>query len=130
MVSRRTILAGIGAAVLLSCSSAFADEAQPFTAEAFRAAQDSGKPILVEIHASWCTTCAAQKPILSDLVADPKFKDMTVLRVDFDTQKKEVRGFHAQVQSTLIVFKGTKEVARSVGETTRDAIAALLDKAI
>jgi len=130
MISRRTILAGIGAAVLLSCGNAFADEAQPFTAEAFRAAQDSGKPVLVEIHASWCTTCAAQKPILSDLVADPKFKDMTILRVDFDTQKKAVRGFHAQVQSTLIVFKGTKEVARSVGETNRDAIAALLDKAI
>jgi hypothetical protein len=64
------------------------------------------------------------------LVVQSKFKDMTVLRVDFDTQQSEVRGFRAQARSTLIVFKGTKDVTRSVGETKRDALAALLNKAI
>ena len=77
-----------------------------------------------------CPSCRAQKPILSALFAQPKFKDLTVLRVDFDTQKKEVRRFGANMQSTLIVFKGREEVGRSVGETKAGAIAALLDKAI
>jgi thioredoxin 1 len=130
MISRRSLLAGVGASGVLGLRPAQAGKEQAFTAQAFRAAQDAGKPILVEIHASWCPTCKAQIPILSELTAQPKFKDLAVLRVDFDNQKQEVRNFGARVQSTLIVFKGGKEVARSVGDTNRKTIAALLDKAI
>jgi thioredoxin 1 len=130
MISRRVVLTGIGAAALLTCGRVFAAEEQPFTPQAFQAAQDQHKPILVEIDASWCPVCRAQKPILSELFAQPKFKDLTVLRVDFDSQKKEVRSFGAKMQSTLIVFKGGEEVGRSVGQTEANAIAALLNKAI
>ena len=130
MISRRSLLAGVGASVVLGFRAAHAGKEQPFTAQAFRAAQDAGKPILVEIHASWCPTCKAQIPILSELTALPKFKDLVILRVDFDDQKDEVRNFGARVQSTLIVFKGAKEVGRSVGDTDRGTIAALLDKGI
>ena len=59
----------------------------PFSAEAFKAAQASGSPILVEIHADWCPTCKAQNPILDKLTADPKFKDLEVFRVDFDVDE-------------------------------------------
>ena len=38
-----------------------------YSAEAFKAAQASGSPILVEIHADWCPTCKAQKPIIDKL---------------------------------------------------------------
>jgi len=130
MISRRVVLTAMGAVALLTYGRAFAAEEQPFTLEAFHAAQNQHKSILIEIHASWCTTCQAQKPILSDLFAQPKFKDLTVLRLDFDSQKKEVRDFRATMQSTLIVFKGREERGRSVGETGADAIAALLEKAI
>lgn len=85
-----------------------------------------GKSILVEIHASWCPTCQAQKPILSKLFDDPKFKNLAVFRVDFDSQKDEVRNFKARIQSTLITYKGKEEVARSVGDTNPDSIADLL----
>jgi thioredoxin 1 len=130
MISRRHFLAAVGAALAVSSGAARAGNEQSFTAQAFRAAQDAGKPILVEIHASWCPTCKAQTPILSELTAQPKFKDLVVLRVDFDSQKDEVRDFGARLQSTLIVFKGATEVGRSVGDTNRKTIAALLDKAL
>lgn len=130
MISRRVVLGGMAAGPLLIYGSVFAAEEQPFTPELFQAAKDQHKSILIEIYASWCPTCRAQKPILSDLLAKPRFKDLTVLRVDFDSQKKEVRNFRANVQSTLIVFKAGEEVGRSVGQTKADAIAALLDKAI
>lgn len=129
MISRRVVLAAIAGA-LLTHGRAFAAEERAFTPELFQAAQDQHKSILIEIYASWCPTCRAQKPILSDLFAQPKFKDLTVLRVDFDRQKNEVRNLKANTQSTLIVFKGREEVGRSVGQTKPDAIAALLDKAI
>ncbi len=101
---------------------------KPFDQAGFEAAQAAGKPILVEIHADWCPTCRAQEPIISKLLQDPKNADFVVLRVDFDQQKDVVKRFHAQYQSTLIVFKGGKEVSRSTGETRKGAIAAQLAK--
>ena len=95
----------------------------PFSAEAFKAAQAAGSPILIEIHADWCPTCKAQKPILDELTAAPKFKDLKIFRVDFDAQKAVVKRFRAQMQSTLIVFKGRPEQGRSVGDTRQASIA-------
>jgi thioredoxin 1 len=130
MITRRFLLQAATAAAMLSSAAAFAAEEQAFTRQAFLAAQNSGKSILVEIHASWCPTCKAQKPILSKLFADPKFKNMAVFRVDFDSQKDEVRNFKARIQSTLITFKGNEEIARSAGDTNPDSIADLLALAL
>jgi thioredoxin-like negative regulator of GroEL len=102
----------------------------PFSTEAFKTAQASGSPILVEIHADWCPTCKAQRPILDKLTAQPKFKDLKIFRVDFDAMKPVVKEFGAQMQSTLIVFKGTAEQGRSVGDTKEASIATLLDKSL
>ena len=135
MLSRRTLVSAaiVGTAMAASAGfavSALATETRTFDQKAFAEAQKAGKPIFVGVHASWCPTCKAQIPILSELTALPKFKDLVILRVDFDDQKDEVRNFGARVQSTLIVFKGAKEVGRSVGDTDRGTIAALLDKGI
>lgn len=133
ILSRRGFNGTIAAATLgmvgLS-SSAWANATVPFSAEAFKAAQASGSPILVEIHADWCPTCKAQKPILDKLTSDPKFKDLKIFRVDFDAMKPVVKQFGAQMQSTLIVFKGATEEGRSVGDTKQASIAALLDKSL
>ena len=134
MFARRFLIkaaaAAATAAVLCASAPAFAAEEQPFTRQAFLAAQKDGKSILVEIHASWCPTCQAQKPILGKLFADPRFKNLAVFRVDFDSQKDEVRNFKARIQSTLITFKGNEEIARSVGDTNPDSIADLLTLAL
>ena len=103
---------------------------RPFDPEAFAAAQDAGKPILVEIHAGWCPTCRAQQPILDKLSELPKYSGIERFRVDFDAQKDVVRQFKAKVQSTLVVYKGRNEMARSVGDTDQAKIRALLDKAL
>ncbi len=124
------LLAGAMVAVAVS-GFAWADNTVvPFSAEAFKSAQASGSPILVEIHADWCPTCKAQKPILEKLTADPKFRDLKIFRVDFDAMKPAVKQFGAQMQSTLIVFKGAAEQGRSVGDTREPSIAALLDKSL
>src|SRR5262249_51220852 len=124
MLSRRFVLFATLAAATAVVAPAYFDPAS------FDAAQKAGKPILVAIHASWCPTCKAQEPILSEFMAEPKFKDLIYFIVDFDTQKDAVRFFGAQMQSTLIAFKGTTETGRSVGDTERSSIAALLNKAL
>jgi thioredoxin-like negative regulator of GroEL len=131
MISRRNIvILGLAATALASAPASAAEDILEFTPAGFAAAQKAGKAILVEIHADWCPTCKAQAPIISQLRSDPRFKDLMVFRVDFDSQKDVVRQFGARSQSTLIVFKGSSEAGRSVGDTNRGSIAALLAKAI
>ena len=130
MLSRRSLLVAVIAASAILVSPALATETKTYTPEAFAAAQKAGKPIFVGIHASWCPTCARQKPILSELMADPKFRNLVYFVVDYDSQKEAVKFFGARMQSTLIAFKGEKETGRSVGDTERSSIAALLNKTL
>ncbi|HKO71992.1 MAG TPA: thioredoxin family protein [Bradyrhizobium sp.] len=131
ILTRRVLNSVVVAAAIAAVSSfapASANTAVPFSASAFKAAQMAGDPILVEIHADWCPTCKAQKPILDKLTADPKFKQLKIFRVDFDSMKPVVKQFGAQMQSTLIVFKGLAEQGLSVGDTRESSISALLNK--
>lgn len=102
----------------------------PYDDAAFKAAQAAGKPILVQVHADWCPQCAAQRPIIANLIKTDKFKDLVIFNIDFDTQKDLVRKFNAQRQSTLIVFKGANEIERSAGATQAGSITDLLAKAL
>ena len=130
MLSRRSVLLAAIAGSAAFAESASAAGPQAFDDTAFAAAQKAGKPIFVAIHASWCPICKAQKPILADLMADPKFKDLVYFTIDFDSQKDLVQRFGARMQSTLIAFKGATEQGRSVGDSKRDSISALLNKVL
>jgi thioredoxin 1 len=130
MLSRRSVLIASLVAGALAPLSALAETVRTFDATTFADAQKAGKPILVAVHASWCPTCKAQAPILSDLRADPRFKDLVYFVVDFDSQRDLVNRFGVRMQSTLIVFKGDKEQGRSVGDTQRATIYALAEKSI
>ena len=70
----------------------------------------------------------AEWPILSELMAKPAFKNLVYFTVDFDNQKDAVKFFGASRPSTLIAFIGKSETGRSVADTERSAIAALLNK--
>ena len=126
----RSLLLVVASLALMGSLPASAAEWKPFDASAFAAAQKDGKSILVDIFAVWCPVCRAQNPILVQLTREPKFKDMVVFKVDFDTQKDDVRALKAQSQSTLIVLRGETEKGRSVGDTAAASIAALLEKAL
>ena len=130
---RRVILRrALGSVLLMAVAVAGTRAAAeaPFRSGAFAAAQAAGKPILVDITAGWCPTCARQRPIIQQLGADAAFRDLVILVVDFDTQKDVVRALRARSQSTLIVFNGTHERGRSVGETDPAAIRALAARAM
>ena len=115
---------------LLGIASARAAEVMNYTPAVMAAAQESGAPILVAIQAPWCPTCAAQKPILEKIEADAANRNLRVILVDFDTQKDAVRKMGATMQSTLIMFNGKKEVARSVGDTNGQTIEAMVRRSL
>lgn len=117
-------------ATCIIVSSAVYAENTAFTQTGFNSLQKEGKSILVEVHAPWCPTCRAQAPIVNELIKKKEYQSITVLRVDFDGQKDILKLFNVSKQSTLIAFKGTKEVARSIGDTSQSSIENLLQKTL
>jgi thioredoxin 1 len=117
-------------AVLIAAAVAtpsLASAGQPFSAKAFQASQTAGKSILIDVTAPWCPTCKQQRPIVQQI--EKERPDLVVYDVDFDSAKDVLKQFRVQYQSTLIVFKGSKEVARSTGETDSAPLRALVAKA-
>ena len=129
-LSRRRFVMGLGVSVFGMSAASKAAGPPHFDSSAFEAAQGAGRSILIHVTAPWCGTCRAQKPIVAELIERPEFENMTVFEVDFDTEKDVLRRFGVQTQSTMIVFKGTVEAGRSVGQTAPAAIEALLRQAL
>jgi thioredoxin 1 len=130
-ISRRTAVSAVLSAVALALAAGpLSAGGEKFSDAAFDAAQKAGKPIIVDISAAWCPVCRVQGPIVEDLAMSDKFQEFVHLEVDFDRQKDALRRFNAQKQSTLIVFRGTKEIARSLGDTKRESIEAMMEKAL
>jgi thiol-disulfide isomerase/thioredoxin len=114
------------AAFLVASFAAHA--AQPFTAKSFQDAQAAGKSIVIDVTASWCPVCKVQRPIIEGL--EKSNPQLAVFEVDFDKSKDVLKQFGVQRQSTLIVFKGTKEVGRSTGDTDPASITSLVKKGL
>lgn len=114
----------------LFVSGAIWSAERPFNDAEFDAAQRAGNPVLIAVHADWCPTCRVQEEVLWELLARKQFAGISVFRVDFDKQKAALKRFGVRSQSTLIVFKGKREVARSIAQTDKDAIAADLAKSL
>ncbi|MBU3621992.1 thioredoxin family protein [Polynucleobacter sp. CS-Odin-A6] len=103
---------------------------QPFNQDQFNTLMKEGKPIVVHVHAPWCSNCKAQDPIINSEINSPAYKGVTFLELDFDTQKKVLKEFNVSTQSTILVFKQGKEVGRLTGNTKAVDIEALTKKAI
>lgn len=93
---------------------------------AFDQAQAANKPILVWVHAPWCPVCREQEKAIKEITADPAYRDLVVLRIDFDTQKPLWQKFGATMQSTLIGFHGKRDTGRVAHESDVARVAPVL----
>lgn len=117
-------------ALSTSAALAMAGETKPFNQEDFNQLTSTGKPVVLDISATWCPTCKAQKPIIESLMMQPAYQDVTLMTIDFDTNKPTLKKFKVAMQSTLVAFKGAKEVGRSVGDTNPEGIESLIKKTL
>ena len=127
------LIAAIGALVVgamqLSAQPTFAGW-QTFNDAEFMMAQKKGKTIVVDVYADWCPTCRAQAPILEELRQERQSGDVVFVKVNFDDEKGFLRAHRIPRQSTVLVFKGMDEVARSIAETDRNRLRAVVLGAI
>ena len=111
MKTRRSFLSLVGLASAALACPAGAFEFQPYDPAQVEKAIASGKPVVVHVYAPWCLQCRMQASILDNLKNDPAYDRATYFRVDYDNQKDIVAKLNCP-RSTLIAYKGGKEVAR------------------
>ncbi len=130
MIKRILSFALVAAVLSFASSAVWAAVPKPFEAAAFKQAKSDGKTVLVDFAASWCPTCKQQGPIIESLLKSEKFGNVVAFKADYDTEKDLKKELKVASQSTLVVFKGGKEVARAAGIATPEAIGALLAKGL
>ena len=107
--------------IFIFCLFAFNANAKETTFDKtlFDKAQSEGKIVVVSSWVKYCTSCASQMKVLDKAKND--FNNIEYFK--FDVRNKEIADlFNIQYQTTLLIFKDNKEVYRSIGETSREAI--------
>ncbi len=129
MKTRRSFLALMGLASVTLAYPAGAFEFHPYDPAAVEKAIASGKPVIVHVYASWCLQCHMQASILDKLKNDPDYDHAIYFRVDYDNQKDVVAKLNCP-RSTLIAYKGGKEVARMSWGTSQELVVNVLKAAM
>lgn len=126
-MSMRKIVAGMVLAMsLLVSGAAGAFEIKPYDEKAVDAAIASGKPVIIHVFAPWCLQCRAQESILNRLSGAGTYDRIAFFRVDYDKQKDVVKAFGVP-RSTLIAYKGGKELDRMSWGTSQKSVTDVLD---
>lgn len=125
----KTLLKAMFTGILLYSSAVFA-AGQPITATELADIEKQGKSAVISTHADWCSTCKKQDKVLANFMKDPDYKNVVFYQVDYDNQKDLLKALNVRSQSTIIVYKNGKEVARATGDTKEAALSKLTRQAI
>ena len=97
-----------------------------FNKELFDKAQSQGKIVIVSSWIKYCTSCASQMKVLNTAKKNGELSDIKFDNIEyfaFDVTNRDISNFfNVQYQTTLLIFKGNKEVYRSIGETSEKLI--------
>ena len=114
---------------LFVCLSANAVEKKTnFSTEIFEKEKDSGKTVVINSYEVWCGTCSEQTKILDQ--AEKEFKDIIFLSYEQSKNKEIAQKLNIKYWTTIVVYKGNKEVARIVGQTDKKTIYSAIQKGI
>ena len=81
----------------------------------------SSTPVLVDFWATWCGPCKMIAPVLEE-IAGEKAGQLTVAKLDVDSNPATARDFQVVSIPTLILFKDGAPVKRIVGAKGKAAL--------
>jgi thioredoxin 1 len=87
----------------------------------------ANQPVLVDFWAAWCGPCLALAPTVEAL-AEKYEGHAKVVKLNVDESRSAAARYHISSIPTLILFNNGEEVERSIGLTSRDSLARLIDK--
>ena len=135
-MQRRTFLTLAASSLILPGLSfpAMAGERIFYTPGLAEAAMADGKVVFLDFWTNWCSTCATQDRVISDLrAANPAYDaQITFITVDWDKYADSdlSKALKIPRRSTLVALKGETELGRIVAGTARKEIEALMDLAL
>ncbi len=107
-----------------------AAEVRAFDRAAFAEAQQSGRPILVNVKAWWCPVCASQGSTIKETIKDPAYAKLVVFQINYDKQKNELPAFNVTKQGAIIAYRGAQQTGRLDFVTDKTSIRALIAKTL
>ena len=113
--------------IFFSVSANAVEKKTNFSIEVFEKAKDSGKTIVINSYEIWCSTCSKQTKILNQ--AEKEFKDIVFLSYEQSKNKDVAQLLGIKFWTTIVVYKGSNEVARVVGQTDKKVIYSAIQEA-
>ena len=90
------------------------------------ALNDTPLPVIVDVHAAWCTPCKVTQPILQDLAADYDGR-VRFIALDADASPEVIKQYRVMGIPTVLAFQDGTMAARLTGAKTRAEYQALFE---
>ena len=105
-----------------------ADKYTNFSLSSLEKAKNTGKTVVVNSNEPWCWSCRK----LDKVLIGPKdeFKGVVFLTYQQGKHKDIAEALNISVRTTIVVFKGKREVARIIGQTGKTEIYSAIKKGI
>jgi|TARA_B100000945_G_scaffold311496_1_gene304765 thioredoxin 1 len=105
-----------------------ADKYTNFSLESLEKEKANGKTVVINSYEPWCWSCRKQDKVL--IGAKDEFKNVVFLTYQQGKNKDIAEALNVSVRTTIVVFKGQKEVARIIGQTEKSEIYSAIKKGI
>ena len=114
--------------ILLSTDVFGFEKKTNFTFEKFEKAQLDGKTIVINAWNENCMTCEKQSIVFANAVND--FEDVEFLFYEQTKYKEIANALNIKFWTTIVVYKGQKEINRQIGLVKKEDIYKLIKKGI
>ncbi len=88
---------------------------------------ENSKPVLVDFWASWCGPCRMMAPILEELESELG-DNISFCKVNVDDEQGLALEYKVMSIPTMVLFKGGKEIERTVGVVPKSKLAQMLER--
>ena len=105
---------------LISFNTFAVDKSTTFNNEIFEKAQLEGKTVVINSWNKTCYTCGKQVKILNE--AEKEFIDILFLSFEQTKDKEIAKLLDIEYWTTIVVYKGNKEISRTIGQTKKSEI--------
>ncbi|MCX7165876.1 MAG: thioredoxin family protein [Rhodocyclales bacterium] len=109
---------------------ALALDVVPYEADGFARARSEGRVTAIQFHSGWCPVCVMQERGVKALKDDKSLDRVTVFQADYFKEENLRKRFNVSSFSTLVVFRGEQERARTTGDFRPDQLKQLFAKAL